>query len=237
MNGTTTMLKEPRLLAGMMRDVKTKCDILVCPPATLLRRVKGVLKGSKIKVGGQDCHAAASGAHTGDISAEMLKDSGATFVIVGHSERRTNHKEADAAVAAKAAAGHRAGLVSIICIGETLDERKGGKTLEVLTTQLKGSIPPGATAANSVIAYEPVWAIGTGLTPTTAEVAEAHTHIRAEISKIMGEEGPKTRILYGGSVKPSNAVELMGAANVNGALVGGASLKAADFIGIIKAYM
>lgn len=237
MNGTTAMLKEPRLLAGMLRDVKLKCEVLVCPPATLARRVKSVMKGTKIRVGGQDCHAAASGAHTGDISAEMLKDAGCTAVIVGHSERRTNHGETDAVVNAKARAGHRAGLTSIICIGETLDERKGGKTLAVLSTQLKGSIPEGATAANTVIAYEPVWAIGTGLTPTVAEVAEAHTHIRTEIGAIMGEEGAATRILYGGSVKPSNASELMAAANVNGALVGGASLKAADFIGIIKAYM
>lgn len=237
MNGSLAMLREPRLLAGMMRDVKTRCDILVCPPATLLRRVKGVLKGSKIKVGGQDCHAAASGAHTGDISAEMLKDAGATYVIVGHSERRTNHKEPNETVQAKAAAAHRAGLTAIICIGETLDERKGGRTLPVLTAQLKSSVPEGATAANTVIAYEPVWAIGTGLTPTTAEVTEAHTHIRADLAKVMGGEGPGTRILYGGSVKPSNAAELMSAANVNGALVGGASLKAADFIGIIKAYM
>lgn len=237
MHGTTSMLREPRLLAGMMRGVKIKCDILVCPPATLLRRVKAVMKGSKVKVGGQDCHAEASGAHTGDISAEMLKDAGATYVLVGHSERRTNHKETDATVQAKAKAAHRAGLMAVICIGETLDERKGGKTLDVLTTQLKGSIPEGATAANAIVAYEPVWAIGTGLTPTTAEVAEAHTHIRLELSKIMAADGPKTRILYGGSVKPGNAVELMGAANVNGALVGGASLKASDFIGIIKAYM
>jgi triosephosphate isomerase len=140
-------------------------------------------------------------------------------------------------VSAKAKSCHRAGLIAIICIGETLDERKGGKTLDVLTTQLKGSIPEGSTATNSVIAYEPVWAIGTGLTPTTAEVAEAHAHIRGEIAKIMGAEGPKTRILYGGSVKPGNATELMAAANVNGALVGGASLKAVDFIGIIKAYL
>ncbi len=237
MNGTTAQLKEPRLLAGMLRDVKLKCDVLVCPPATLLRRVKSVMKGSKIKVGGQDCHAAASGAHTGDISAEMLKDAGATYGIVGHSERRTNHKETDAVVSAKAKACHRGGLIAIICIGETLDERKSGKTLDVLTTQLKGSIPEGATAANSVIAYEPVWAIGTGLTPTTAEVAEAHAHIRSELGKIMGADGAKTRILYGGSVKPGNAVELMSTANVNGALVGGASLKAVDFIGIIKAYL
>ncbi len=237
MNGTTASLREPRLLAAMLGDVKLKCDVLVCPPATLLRRVKAVLKGSKIRVGGQDCHGAASGAHTGDISADMLKDAGATMVIVGHSERRTNHKETDATVSAKAKAAHKSDLVAIICIGETLDERKGNKTLDVLTTQVKGSIPEGANSTNTVIAYEPVWAIGTGLTPTVAEVAEAHTHIRAELAKVMGSEGASTRILYGGSVKPSNADELMAAANVNGALVGGASLKAADFIGIIKTYM
>ncbi len=237
MNGTSAMMREPRLLAAMMRGVKLKCDVLICPPATLASRVRKVMAGSKIKVGGQDCHAAVSGAHTGDISADMLKDAGCTTVIVGHSERRTNHKETDALVASKAAAAHKAGLIAIICIGETLDQRKGNETLTVLSAQLKGSIPAGSTAANTVIAYEPVWAIGTGLTASVAEVAEAHTHIRSEIAKIMGDEGPKTRILYGGSVKPSNASELMGAANVNGALVGGASLKAADFIGIIKAYM
>ena len=237
MNGTTANLKEPRLLAGMLRDVKLKCDVMVCPPATLIRRVKAVMRGSKIKAGGQDCHAAVSGAHTGDISADMLKDAGATAVIVGHSERRTNHKETDAMVLAKAAAANKAGLNAIICVGETLDERKAGKTLEVLTSQIKGSVPAGCTAANTVIAYEPVWAIGTGLTPTTAEIAEAHAHIRAELAKAMGEEGAGTRILYGGSVKPTNAAELMAVPNVNGALVGGASLKAVDFIGIIKAYI
>ena len=237
MNGTTAALKEPRLLAAMLRDVKLKCDVMICPPATLIRRAKSVMKGSKVKLGGQDCHAAVSGAHTGDISAEMLKDAGATAVIVGHSERRTNHKESDAMVSAKAQAVHKAGLNAIICIGETLDERKGGKTLEVLTGQIKKSVPSGATAANTVIAYEPVWAIGTGLTPTVKEIEEAHAHIRAELAKVMGEEGTATRILYGGSVKPSNAAELMGVANVNGALVGGASLKAVDFIGIVKAYL
>ena len=237
MNGTTANLKEPRLLAGMLRDVKLKCDVMVCPPATLIRRVKAVMRGSKIKAGGQDCHAAVSGAHTGDISADMLKDAGATAVIVGHSERRTNHKETDAMVLAKAAAALKAGLNAIICVGETLDERKAGKTLEVLTSQIKGSVPAGCTAANTVIAYEPVWAIGTGLTPTTAEIAEAHAHIRAELAKAMGEEGAGTRIIYGGSVKPTNAAELMAVHNVNGALVGGASLKAVDFIGIIKAYI
>ena len=237
MNGTTANLKEPRLLAGMLRDVRLKCDVLVCPPATLIRRAKSVMRGSQVKVGGQDCHAAASGAHTGDISADMLKDAGATTVIVGHSERRTNHKETNAMVAAKAAAAHKSGLVAIICIGETLDERKSGKTLAVLTEQLKGSIPPDCTTTNTVVAYEPVWAIGTGLTPTVDEIAEAHAHIRTELGNVMAKEGAGTRILYGGSVKPSNAAELMAIANVNGALVGGASLKAVDFIGIIKAYL
>ncbi len=234
MNGLSSQLEEIRLLAGMLDGAALRCDVLVCPPATLLSRASAIVPG--VALGGQDCHAQAAGAHTGDVSAEMLKDGGASMVIVGHSERRTNHHESDATVAAKAEAAWRAGLVAIICIGETLDERKGGKTLAVLSRQLKGSIPKGATAANTIIAYEPVWAIGTGLTPTTAEVAEAHAHIRAELKTIMAGEGPKTRILYGGSVKPGNAVELMGAANVNGALVGGASLKAADFIGIIKAY-
>ncbi len=237
MNGTTAMLKEPRLLAGMLRDVKLKCEVMVCPPATLIREVKSVMKGTKIKVGGQDCHAAAAGAHTGDISADMLKDAGCTAVIVGHSERRGNHGETDAMVAAKAMAAHRAGLTAIICIGETLEERKAGKTLEVVSRQLKGSLPEGSAAATTVIAYEPVWAIGTGLTPTVAEVAEVHSHIRADLGQLMGAGGAGVRILYGGSVKPSNAAELMAAAHVDGALVGGASLKAADFIGIIKAYM
>lgn len=237
MNGTTAALREPRLLAGILRGVKLKCDVLICPPATLIRRAKSVMRGSKVKVGGQDCHAAISGAHTGDISADMLKDAGATAVIVGHSERRTNHKETSAQVAAKAQAAHKSGITAIICIGETLDERKAGKTLAVLSEQIKASIPSGCTAANTVVAYEPVWAIGTGLTPTVAEIAEAHAHIRAELSTAMPGEGPTTRILYGGSVKPSNAAELMSVANVNGALVGGASLKAVDFIGIIKAYL
>ncbi len=237
MNGSAAMLKEPRLLASMLRSAKAKCEVMICPPATLIGQVKSVTRGSKIKTGGQDCHMAASGAHTGDVSAAMLKEAGASAVIVGHSERRTNHKETDAMVSAKAVLAHKSGLDAIICIGETLDERKGGKTLAVLTEQLKGSVPSGCTAANTVIAYEPVWAIGTGLTPTIAEIAEAHAHIRAELAKVMGEEGAKSRILYGGSVKPSNAKELMSIANVNGALVGGASLKAVDFIGIIKAYV
>ena len=237
MNGLSVGLEQAKLLANDLAGSQHyNCDVMLCPPATLLAQAHWQLKGTKVALGGQDCHAAASGAHTGDISADMLKDAGATAVIVGHSERRTNHKETDAQVSSKAAAAHKAGLVAIICIGETLDERKGGKTLGVLTTQIMGSVPAGSTAANSVIAYEPVWAIGTGLTATVVEVAEAHAHIRAELSKVMGAEGPATRILYGGSVKGSNAVELMGVANVNGALVGGASLKAEDFMGIIKAY-
>ena len=236
MNGGLAMLKEPRLLAAMLKDVKLKADVMVCPPATILRRVKSVLKGNKIKLGGQDCHWNPAGAHTGDISAEMLKEAGCSGVIVGHSERRTNHGETDGLVMQKAKGAHRAGLIAIICIGETLDERKSGKTLDIVSRQLKGSVPEGATAAQTVIAYEPVWAIGTGLTPTTAEVAEVHAHIRAELGAIMGREGAGTRILYGGSVKASNAAELMSQPNVNGALVGGASLKAADFLGIIKVY-
>ncbi len=236
MNGGVAMLKEPRLLAAMLKDVKLKADVMVCPPAIILRRVKSVLKGTRIKVGGQDCHWNPAGAHTGDISPEMLKEAGCTAVIVGHSERRTNHGESDETVAKKAKGVQRAGLKAIICIGETLDERKSGKTLEVVSRQLKGSVPEGSTADNTVIAYEPVWAIGTGLTPTTAEVAEVHAHIRSELGAIMGGEGAGVRILYGGSVKPSNAAELMGQPNVNGALVGGASLKASDFLGIIKVY-
>jgi triosephosphate isomerase len=236
MNGSLAMLKEPRLLAAMLKDVKLKAEVMVCPPALILRRVKSVLKGSKIRVGGQDCHWNPAGAHTGDVSAEMMKEAGCTAVIVGHSERRADHGETDEVVQKKAKACQRAGLTAIICVGETLEQRKAGQTLEVVSSQLQGSLPEGSSAANTVIAYEPVWAIGTGLTPTTSEVAEVHGLIRKELGALMGGEGAKTRILYGGSVKPANAAELMGQPNVNGALVGGASLKAADFLGIIKVY-
>jgi triosephosphate isomerase len=229
MNGTTVSLKEVRLLAGMLKDVRLKCDVMICPPATLISTVKTIVKGVRIRLGGQDCHWQAQGAHTGDISAEMLEDSGCSAVIVGHSERRTDHGETDDIVRAKAEAAHRAGLTAIICIGETLEERKDGRTLAVISRQLENSVPTGATPENTVIAYEPVWAIGTGLTPSVAEVGEVHESIRQQTDPLM-------RILYGGSVKPANAVELMSVPNVNGALVGGASLKAADFIGIIKAY-
>ena len=235
MNGLEANLGEIDKLAEGV-GAATACDVMICPPATLIARLAARAKGKPIAVGGQDCHAKASGAHTGDIAAEMLRDAGATAVIVGHSERRADHSETDAKVRAKAEAAHRAGLMAIVCVGETDAERKAGKTLDVVGRQLQGSVPDGATAANTVIAYEPVWAIGTGLTPTTADVAEVHAALRAALAKRFGAAGNAMRILYGGSVKPSNAKELMSVANVNGALVGGASLKADDFLGIIAAY-
>ena len=237
MNGTSASLNELRAIGhGFMAGLDAETDALICPPATLITRAVDVLKSTPVKVGGQDCHAKESGAHTGDISAEMLKDAGAACVIVGHSERRTDHGETDAIVRAKAEAAWRAGIVAIICIGETKAERELGSTLDVLSRQIAGSVPSSANSHNSVIAYEPVWAIGTGLTPTAGDVAEAHAHIRAELKTLLGAELARTRILYGGSVKPSNAIELLSVENVDGALVGGASLKAADFLGIAEAY-
>jgi triosephosphate isomerase len=212
------------------------CDMMICPPATLLEGFAAAAQGSPVAIGAQDCHAEPSGAFTGDISAEMLRDAGATAVIVGHSERRTLHKESDADVKAKALAAARAGLVAILCIGETREEREAGATLARIERQLDGSLPPGLDAARLVIAYEPVWAIGTGLTPTPKDVAEVHGVIRRRLVKADATAGAAIRILYGGSVKPSNAAELMAVADVNGALVGGASLKAEDFLGIAAAY-
>jgi triosephosphate isomerase len=194
------------------------------------------LADDRILVGGQDCHAKASGAHTGDISAEMLKDAGASAVIVGHSERRTDHGETDAIVKAKAEAAKRAGLVAILCVGETKDERQAGKALAVVDGQLVNGLPANMTGASLVIAYEPVWAIGTGLVPTTDDVAEMHGAIRKRLVETYGPEGANIRILYGGSVKPTNAKELLSVKDVNGALVGGASLKAVDFLAIAEAY-
>ncbi len=211
-----------------------KADLMVCPPATLIADFAAAARGSAVVIGGQDCHAAPSGAHTGDIAAEMLKDAGAVAVIVGHSERRFDHHETDAQVRAKAMAAYRAGLIAIVCIGEQGAEREAGDTLAVLGHQLDGSLPD--VASGLVIAYEPVWAIGTGLTPTVVDVAEAHAFIRKKLTERYGAEGANVRILYGGSVKPSNAKELLTIANVNGALVGGASLKAADFHGIAAVY-
>lgn len=209
-------------------------EILVCPPATLIAPVAEALQGSPVQLGGQDCHAKPSGAHTGDIAAVMLADLGCRYVIVGHSERRTDHGETSAAVRAKAEAALAAGLAAIVCIGETLAERDGGRTLAVIKEQLAGSVPAGATAANTVIAYEPVWAIGTGRTATTAQVAEVHALIRKELGgRVQDPEG--VRILYGGSVKAANAAELLAVKDVDGALVGGASLKADEFMAIAAA--
>jgi triosephosphate isomerase len=213
-----------------------QADLMICPPATLVAQLAAAAAGSKVSIGGQDCHAEASGAFTGDVAAEMLRDAGASAVIVGHSERRQYHAESDATVNAKARAAWRAGLMAIICVGETKDERTSGRALDVVGSQVAGSVPDGATAANTVVAYEPVWAIGTGLTPTPADVAEVHGHIRKQLGARFGAGADGMRILYGGSVKPSNAAELMAVANVDGALVGGASLKADDFLGIARAY-
>ncbi len=215
------------------------CDLLVCPPATLVAAVAEVLGNSEvldggIAVGGQDCDADPSGARTGDVSAEMLADLGCRYVIVGHSERRAGHGEADAQVRAKAEAAHRAALTPIICVGETAEQRDAGQTLEVVGRQLAGSLPPAAAAANTVIAYEPVWAIGTGRTATPAEVGEIHAAIRDQL-RGQAQDSEALRILYGGSVKPENAAELLAVDNVDGALVGGASLKAADFLAIARA--
>ncbi|HZB37208.1 MAG TPA: triose-phosphate isomerase, partial [Beijerinckiaceae bacterium] len=224
--------------AGYTPGLRGKAELLVCPPATLIRDFARAALGSRVAVGGQDCHAKASGAFTGELSAEMLADAGATYVIVGHSERRHYHAEKDADVCAKAAAAHRAGLIAIVCVGETQGERDAGKTLNVVRRQLRGSVPEASNPANLVIAYEPVWAIGTGLTPTPADVAEVHALIREELRRIVGKaEQASVRILYGGSVKPSNAGELLAVANVDGALVGGASLVATDFLGIAAAYL
>ncbi|MBL8565817.1 MAG: triose-phosphate isomerase [Hyphomicrobiaceae bacterium] len=217
-------------------DAGVPADVMICPPATLLMVLGELGAGSRLLLGGQDCHIGVSGAHTGDVSPEMLKDAGAAAVIVGHSERRADHGETDAVVRAKASAAWRAGLVAIVCIGETAGQRAAGLTLDVVKRQLEKSLPDAATAANTVIAYEPVWAIGTGLTATPGDVAEVHAAIRAALVARYGAEGAAMRILYGGSVKPENAAELMAVANVNGALVGGASLKANDFLRIVQAY-
>ncbi len=239
MNGLRASWSEAERLGKLLADNSTVAvDVMLCPPSTLISRFADGLSVTDVQVGGQDCHSEPSGAHTGDIAAEMLADAGATAVIVGHSERRADHGESSELVRAKAKAAHRAGLTAIICVGETEAERKDGKTLDIVGDQLAGSLPDGATAANTVIAYEPVWAIGTGLTPTPDDVAEVHAYIRSELGRSLGAgEGPQVRILYGGSVKPTNAAELMSIANVNGALVGGASLKADDFWGIVSAYL
>lgn len=227
MNGLRADLSEARALTAAL--TAPSCGVLLCPPATLVAVMADALSGSAVMVGGQDCHAAASGAHTGDISAQMLADSGASYVILGHSERRADHGESSGDVAAKARAAHAAGLIAIICLGETEAERDAGQTLDVVLRQLAESVPEGATAANTVIAYEPVWAIGTGRTPTLEQISEVHDALRANLPD------SAISLLYGGSVKPGNAAEIFAIANVDGALVGGASLKAADFGAIVAA--
>jgi len=222
------------LASGLADKMKSAGDVnfemLVCPPATLISKVAAAISGSGIQLGGQDCHMNEKGAHTGDISAAMLKDAACGYALVGHSERRTDHGETDAIVSAKASAVQGQGLVAVICIGETEAQRDAGKTLDVNGTQIAGSVPDGSTAANTVVAYEPVWAIGTGRTPTSAEVQDVHAFIRAELAKKIGaDEAAKTRILYGGSMNPKNAKELLALADVDGGLIGGASLKVDDF--------
>lgn len=233
MNGLHSSMAEFEAIIAGASQVVGKADLLVCPPATLVDAFAARLTGSKgLQIGGQDCHPKASGAHTGDISAEMLADAGASAVIVGHSERRADHGESDALVRQKAEAAWRAGLIAIVCVGETQNQRDAGQTLDTCGGQLRGSLPDGAQADNLVVAYEPIWAIGTGLTPTAKDVEQIHKFIRETLNTRFNGEGERMRILYGGSLKPSNAKELMGVANVNGALIGGASLKAADFLAI-----
>ncbi|WP_415184420.1 triose-phosphate isomerase [Phaeovulum sp.] len=233
MNGTEASLAEVDALIAA--HPAPACEVLLAPPATLIAAMAARARGTKLAVGGQDCHCAASGAHTGDIAAGMLADAGASHVILGHSERRADYGETDAQVCAKATAARVAGLVSLICVGETEAQRDAGETLAIIGGQLGGSVPEGADGSNTVVAYEPVWAIGTGRTPTLAQIAEVHDFLRAELSARFGAEGAAIRLLYGGSVKPVNAAEIFATLNVDGALVGGASLKAADFGAIITA--
>lgn len=231
MNGVTAALAE---LTAMNAATTGPAEVLICPPATLISAAAGA--APQIRIGGQDCHAQVSGAHTGDISAAQLKDAGASYVILGHSERRTDHAETDQLIRDKTRAAWDAGLTAVVCVGETLDQREAHNTLDIIGGQLAGSIPDGATAHRLVVAYEPVWAIGTGLTPTTDQIGEVHDFIRARLERRFGAGvGRSTRILYGGSVKPSNAAEIFATSNVDGALVGGASLKATDFVPIIEA--
>jgi triosephosphate isomerase len=234
MNGLTASIAEFDVMLKRAAEVAAKADLLVCPPATLIAAFADRARGSTVALGAQDCHPKASGAHTGDISAEMLADAGASMIIVGHSERRTDHGESDVLIKQKTEAVWRAGLVAIVCVGETQAQRDAGHTLDILHGQLSLSLPEGSLADNVIVAYEPVWAIGTGLTPTAKDVEQIHGFIRELLTSRFKEEGARMRILYGGSVKPSNAAELMAVKNVNGALVGGASLKAADFLAIAK---
>lgn len=233
MNGTSASLAEAKAIAQGVGDCPGR--VAICPPSILIHRMAEALEGSKVVVGGQDAHWDDAGAFTGDISGEMLADAGARMVILGHSERRAGYRETDEIVAAKVKAALRAGLEPIVCVGETLEERKAGDTLRIVTGQVRGSLPAELAGKPFAVAYEPVWAIGTGLTPTTAEIEEVHRAIRATLVELFGEAGRGVPILYGGSVKPSNAAEILHADEVGGALVGGASLKAQDFLAIVTA--
>ncbi|GLI22288.1 triosephosphate isomerase [Xanthobacter flavus] len=233
MNGLRAAKSELRTVAAGLAGLSA--ETMICPPFTLIGAFAADVAGTQLMIGGQDCHPAESGAHTGDISAEMLRDAGAVAVILGHSERRIDHQEGDAIVKAKVKAAWRAGLLPVVCVGETLVERDAGEAAAVVTRQVRQSVPEGATAVNLVVAYEPIWAIGTGRTPTTDDVAEVHGAIRHILGERFGAEANGIRILYGGSVKPDNAATLLATANVDGALVGGASLKAADFLAIARA--
>ncbi|MFZ0774988.1 MAG: triose-phosphate isomerase [Xanthobacteraceae bacterium] len=241
MNGLLASVGElEKIIAGarLLAQNLAKVDVMVCPPATLIASFAKAASGTSVALGGQDCHPLPSGAHTGDISAEMLRDAGAQAVIVGHSERRRDHGESDALVRAKALAALRAGLTAMVCVGETREERDAGQTRHVVSRQLDGSLPetdPDA-ATNIVVAYEPVWAIGSGQTPTPGDISDIHDFIRARLNVRFGEAGHNVRILYGGSVKPANARQLLTVENVDGALVGGASLDAAEFLAIANTY-
>ena len=235
MNGTGAALGEARALADALRGESAAVRVALCPPATLIERMARAVEGSAVEVGGQDCHAEASGAFTGDVSAGMLAEAGAGLVILGHSERRALHGETDADVAAKVEAALAAGLEPIICVGETLEQREAGEAVAVVQAQVAGSLPKSLNKKDFAVAYEPVWAIGTGLTPTVEQIEEVHRAVRAAIVERLGETARAAPILYGGSVKPSNAAEILGTPEVGGALVGGASLKAEDFLGIIGA--
>ena len=234
MHGTSAALGQIVAIAQSVADDSPPCDVLVCPPFTLIARAIAAGNGS-IAIGAQDCHREPEGAFTGDVSAEMLADAGASAVIVGHSERRRYHGETDIDVAMKASAAWRAGLFAIVCIGETEAEHDAGKAAEVVARQLDGSLPLGANPATTAIAYEPIWAIGSGRTPDAAEIAGIHALIRDRLMERLGDDGAALRILYGGSVKPANAASILSLANVNGALVGGASLKAEEFLSIVRA--
>lgn len=232
MNGLTAQLVEIEQVAAGVGKAANGPELLLCLPATLIHAAAAKCQASPLKIGGETCHSKEKGAHTGDISAEMLKDVGAEYVIVGHSERRADHHESDSAVASQATAALRAGITPIICVGETLEQRDAGEVLKVITAQLAGSIPAEANPAQFVLAYEPVWAIGTGRVATVEQIGEVHTLIREQLVVRFGDAGRETRILYGGSMNPANAAEILGVPEVNGGLIGGASLKAADFLAI-----